>query len=170
MSKFLTSAYTYNPPTTPPNPKPRVTKLLIYGQIIKVNIIHYYSYLWMKSSVVCPGSCGSWNDISTLTHLEVREEALILKNVHLLWLATHLPISVLPVPGGPNNSNPFGGPLRPVKMSLQKNRNLLSRPHKKMYNIFSNNNTREIANCSSKVRVFLAKRLAEKEKLLRSSK
>ena len=79
-----------------------------------------------------------WSEFAKLTHLEVREEALILKNVHLLWLATHLPISVLPVPGGPNNSNPFGGPLRPVKMSLQQNRNLLSRPHKKdMYIIFS---------------------------------
>ena len=161
MSKFLTSVCTYNPPTTPPNPNPCVMKLLIYGQIIKVNKI-YYSYLHVKSGVVCPGSCGSWNDNSTLTHLEVREEALMLKNVHLLWLATHLPISVLPVPGGPNNSNPFGGPLRPVKMSLQKNRNLLSRPHKKMYNIFSNN-SREIANCSSKVKDFLARRLAEME-------
>jgi len=30
-----------------------------------------------------------------------------------------LPIRVFPVPGGPNNSTPFGGPLSPVKRSLQ---------------------------------------------------
>lgn len=30
-----------------------------------------------------------------------------------------LPIRVFPVPGGPNKSRPFGGPLRPVKISLQ---------------------------------------------------
>ena len=31
----------------------------------------------------------------------------------------HLPIKVFPVPGGPNSSKPFGGPLKPVKMSLE---------------------------------------------------
>lgn len=30
-----------------------------------------------------------------------------------------LPIRVLPVPGGPNNNRPLGGPLNPVKISLQ---------------------------------------------------
>ena len=62
---------------------------------------------------------GRWIS-QALTHLEVREEALILKNVDLDWHAMHLPISVLPVPGGPNNNKPFGGPRSPVKMSLKK--------------------------------------------------
>ena len=38
-------------------------------------------------------------------------------NVHLV--ATYLPINVFPVPGGPNNSKPLGGPLKPVNMSLE---------------------------------------------------
>ena len=29
-----------------------------------------------------------------------------------------LPMRVLPVPGGPNNSKPLGGPLKPVNISL----------------------------------------------------
>jgi hypothetical protein len=29
-----------------------------------------------------------------------------------------LPMSVFPVPGGPNKSNPLGGPRRPLKISL----------------------------------------------------
>ena len=44
----------------------------------------------------------------------------------LLWSITqaakydgYQPIKVFPVPGGPNRSKPFGGPLSPVKMSLQ---------------------------------------------------
>ena len=31
-----------------------------------------------------------------------------------------LPINVFPVPGGPNNNNPLGGPLNPVNMSLKQ--------------------------------------------------
>ena len=41
----------------------------------------------------------------------VRLEAEMEKKVDLLWLAIHLPIRVLPVPGGPNSSKPLGGPL-----------------------------------------------------------
>lgn len=36
-----------------------------------------------------------------LTHFEVKELALMLKKVAPAWHATHLPIRVLPVPGGP---------------------------------------------------------------------
>ena len=32
-----------------------------------------------------------------------------------------LPMSVFPVPGGPNNNKPFGGPRKPVKISLKQN-------------------------------------------------
>ena len=42
----------------------------------------------------------------TPTHLLVREEALILKNVQLHMFAIALPRSVLPVPGGPNKRRP----------------------------------------------------------------
>lgn len=41
------------------------------------------------------------------THLLVKELADILKKVALAWLAIALPIIVLPVPGGPNNSKPY---------------------------------------------------------------
>lgn len=33
--------------------------------------------------------------------------------------SVHLPIKVFPVPGGPNNRTPFGGPRKPLKISLQ---------------------------------------------------
>ena len=46
-------------------------------------------------------------------HLDVREPALILKKVALMLLAIALPINVLPVPGGPKSSKPFGGALAP---------------------------------------------------------
>lgn len=42
----------------------------------------------------------------------------------------YLPIKVLPVPGGPNKRRPFGGPLNPVNISLQKKSQLhLSNNH-----------------------------------------
>lgn len=53
------------------------------------------------------------------THLEVSDEALMLKKVACTVLAMHLPMSVFPVPGGPNRRIPFGGPLSPVKRSLE---------------------------------------------------
>ena len=40
-----------------------------------------------------------------------------LKKVERAWLAMHLPMRVLPVPGGPNNSSPLGGARIPVKIS-----------------------------------------------------
>lgn len=46
-------------------------------------------------------------------HLLVREDALMLKKVAWMLPAMALPISVLPVPGGPNNNNPFAGALAP---------------------------------------------------------
>jgi hypothetical protein len=51
------------------------------------------------------------------THLEVSDEALMLKKVDLDCEAMHFPISVLPVPGGPKSRMPFGGPRSPAKMS-----------------------------------------------------
>ena len=42
-----------HPKTLTPNPKPCVRRLLIYSQIMLVNKIHY-SYLHVKSGVVCP--------------------------------------------------------------------------------------------------------------------
>lgn len=51
-------------------------------------------------------------------HFEVSEEALMLKNVAPDCEAMHFPISVFPVPGGPNRRMPFGGPRSPVNMSL----------------------------------------------------
>lgn len=51
------------------------------------------------------------------THLLVIELALMLKNVAWASLAMARPIIVFPVPGGPNNSIPLGGALRPVKIS-----------------------------------------------------
>lgn len=53
-------------------------------------------------------------------HLEVNDDALMLKNVDLDCDAMHLPIRVFPVPGGPNNSIPRGGFLSPVKISGRK--------------------------------------------------
>lgn len=41
----------------------------------------------------------------------------MLKNVDFDCEAIHLPINVLPVPGGPNNSIPLGGLRKPVKIS-----------------------------------------------------
>lgn len=46
-------------------------------------------------------------------HLLVREEALMLKKVAWMLLAMALPMSVLPVPGGPNRSRPLAGALAP---------------------------------------------------------
>mmetsp|Transcript_12449 Transcript_12449/g.31516 ORF Transcript_12449/g.31516 Transcript_12449/m.31516 type:complete len:215 (-) Transcript_12449:155-799(-) len=48
-------------------------------------------------------------------HLEVSELALMLKNVALMFDAIALPISVLPVPGGPKSSKPLGGVRTPLK-------------------------------------------------------
>lgn len=41
----------------------------------------------------------------------------MLKNVDFDQDAIALQIIVLPVPGGPNNSNPFGGDLNPLNIS-----------------------------------------------------
>ena len=45
-----------------------------------------------------------------------------------------LPIKVFPVPGGPNNKIPLGGPRKPLKMSLQEETKdamvLMERPSK----------------------------------------
>mmetsp|Transcript_21609 Transcript_21609/g.60058 ORF Transcript_21609/g.60058 Transcript_21609/m.60058 type:complete len:351 (-) Transcript_21609:795-1847(-) len=49
-------------------------------------------------------------------HLLVSEEAEMLKKVAWMLLAMALPIRVLPVPGGPKSSSPFGGALAPLKM------------------------------------------------------
>ena len=46
-------------------------------------------------------------------HLEVREEAEMEKKVALMLEAMALPISVFPVPGGPNSSSPLGGARAP---------------------------------------------------------
>lgn len=46
------------------------------------------------------------NIISVRTHLLVNELAEMLKKVAPDWLAMAFPISVLPVPGGPNNKSP----------------------------------------------------------------
>jgi hypothetical protein len=47
-------------------------------------------------------------------HLLVSELALMLKKVAWMLLAMALPISVLPVPGGPKSSRPLGGALAPA--------------------------------------------------------
>ncbi|MES1906572.1 MAG: hypothetical protein MHPSP_004562, partial [Paramarteilia canceri] len=52
------------------------------------------------------------------THLLVNEDALIEKNVAFEDVAMHLPTKVFPVPGGPKSKRPLGGPLKPVKRSL----------------------------------------------------
>ena len=51
------------------------------------------------------------------THLLMRHDAEIEKNVALDSVAIVFPINVFPVPGGPNKSSPFGGPRRPVNRS-----------------------------------------------------
>jgi len=51
------------------------------------------------------------------THLLVSEDAEMLKKVAFASLAIAFPMSVFPVPGGPNSRRPFGGALRPVKIS-----------------------------------------------------
>lgn len=51
------------------------------------------------------------------THLLVREEDEIEKNVALASLAIALPIIVFPVPGGPKNKIDLGGDLSPVNIS-----------------------------------------------------
>jgi len=52
--------------------------------------------------------------------LLVKEDADILKNVHLHSVATALAIIVFPVPGGPNKSNPLGGARSPLNKSGRK--------------------------------------------------
>mmetsp|Transcript_39086 Transcript_39086/g.92566 ORF Transcript_39086/g.92566 Transcript_39086/m.92566 type:complete len:388 (-) Transcript_39086:782-1945(-) len=49
-------------------------------------------------------------------HLEVKDEAEILKKVAFMLLAIALPISVFPVPGGPKSNNPLGGARAPLNM------------------------------------------------------
>ena len=67
-------------------------------------------------------------------HLEVRDPALMLKKVALMLLAMALPIRVLPVPGGPKSSRPFGGALAPWHVSFvndwkTKNQSCAERGH-----------------------------------------
>mmetsp|Transcript_31891 Transcript_31891/g.73267 ORF Transcript_31891/g.73267 Transcript_31891/m.73267 type:complete len:418 (-) Transcript_31891:59-1312(-) len=50
-------------------------------------------------------------------HLLVNEELEMAKNVASLSCAIAFPMSVLPVPGGPNRSRPFGPRRKPVKRS-----------------------------------------------------
>jgi hypothetical protein len=50
-------------------------------------------------------------------HLDVSEEAEILKKVAPAEHAMALPIIVLPVPGGPNINRPFGSDRSPVNNS-----------------------------------------------------
>lgn len=57
------------------------------------------------------------NHSESPSHLDTNEEAEMLKNVELSWLATALPIMVFPVPGGPKRRMPFEGSLRPWKIS-----------------------------------------------------
>ena len=47
------------------------------------------------------------------SHLDTSDDADILKNVELSWLATALPIIVFPVPGGPKSNIPFEGSHKP---------------------------------------------------------
>lgn len=51
------------------------------------------------------------------TYLDVRLAALMLKNVALHSVATARASNVLPLPGGPNSSNPRDGVRRPVNNS-----------------------------------------------------
>lgn len=53
------------------------------------------------------------NHSESPSHLDTNDEADMLKNVELSWLATAFPIIVLPVPGGPNKRMPFEGSQRP---------------------------------------------------------
>lgn len=50
-------------------------------------------------------------------HLDVNVDALMLKNLEFDCDAMHLPIMVLPVPGGPNNNIPLAGLRSPVNIS-----------------------------------------------------
>lgn len=50
-------------------------------------------------------------------HFETKDDAEIEKNVESNWLATALPIIVLPVPGGPNKRIAHEGSLKPTKIS-----------------------------------------------------
>lgn len=51
------------------------------------------------------------------THLLVRFDAEMLKNVEFDSLAIALPIIVFPVPGGPKRRTPLGGEARPLNNS-----------------------------------------------------
>lgn len=53
------------------------------------------------------------------SHFEVSELALMLKNVALIFAAIALPISVLPVSGGPNSRIPLGAALMPCSAKQQ---------------------------------------------------
>lgn len=53
-------------------------------------------------------------------HLLVRLLALMLKKDALMLLAMALPIKVLPVPGGPNSSMPFGGARGPCGRRVEE--------------------------------------------------
>mmetsp|Transcript_35284 Transcript_35284/g.99464 ORF Transcript_35284/g.99464 Transcript_35284/m.99464 type:complete len:201 (-) Transcript_35284:180-782(-) len=60
-------------------------------------------------------------------HLDVREEALTLKNVASILDAIALPSSVFPVPGGPKSKRPLGGVRAPEKTTgLRKGHTTIS--------------------------------------------
>lgn len=50
-------------------------------------------------------------------HFDVSDDALMLKNVAFMLLATAFPIRVFPVPGGPKSKTPLGGARAPLKNS-----------------------------------------------------
>ena len=76
----------------------------------------------------CRDQAAMWGTIFSPSpiHLLVSEEAEMLKKVALMLLAMALPISVLPVPGGPNSSRPLGGARAPC--SQQTSQKLLLTP------------------------------------------
>ena len=67
--------------------------------------------------------------------LILKQNSLSTKNTYVLYhiKIKLLPIKVLPVPGGPNNKRPFGGPRSPVKISLKTNKNIKISVKSKFY-------------------------------------
>jgi hypothetical protein len=72
----------------------------------------------MKMTAGCAASATAKSALTSFSlspiHLLVRLLALTLKNVARMLHAMALPMSVLPVPGGPNSSSPLGGARAPV--------------------------------------------------------
>ena len=68
-------------------------------------------------------------------------------NMTITNQATNLPMRVFPVPGGPNNRSPLGGPRRPVKISLHDDKVSNNYSFRVLYKVIKHHN--KISHCGN---------------------